>query len=336
MADPSRLLLSLRELLSFSNLIALGIQTWHLVSSPSRSTISASHYLHAIRKSQSLSMSSFTSTSLSSSFLSKILPHIGVEKEQVFTTVSISSHDSEWLRRSRHAGVRRDLWDPGRFSAIDIWICCSKHLAVWWRKQIWCVWKAGELINSMATKLLLTNTSEIKRYSFEHGGRGRLQWWVQRRRHGHPQRLSLVWVPNSDFGPNSTCVFIAGCVFFWIWAFLQPTIMSSGLLGFRIWDPGGLSHFQKIIVCTIGSFGVVLKEDSNYYVKRSMECSMNGPNSMCHCGYYHKLFVLSVHGSGRVCNGHSGLRLGQVPLVWTMHHRVFWMCCDTIVFDSLD
>ena len=178
----------------------------------------------------------------------------------------------------------------------------------------------------------------MKQHSFRHGGRGcRLRRWMQQRRHGHPQRLNWAWVPNSNCGPNPTWVFIVSCVTFWIWVFLQPTIMSPGLSGFRIWDPGGLSHFQKIIVCTIGSFGVVLKEDSNYYVKRSMEYSMNEPNSMCHCGYYHKLFVLSVHGSGRVCNGHSGLRLGQViSLVWTMHHRVFWMCCDTIVFDSLD
>ena len=41
------------------------------------------------------------------------------------------------------------------------------------------------------------------------------------------------------------------------------TLMCPGLSGFRIWEPGGLSHMKEIIDQNSGSSGVVLKEDSS-------------------------------------------------------------------------
>ena len=43
----------------------------------------------------------------------------------------------------------------------------------------------------------------------------------------------------------------------------QLTLMCPGLSGFRIWEPGGLSHLKEIIDQNSGSSGVVLKEDSS-------------------------------------------------------------------------
>ena len=105
----------------------------------------------------------------------------------------------------------------------------------------------------------------------------------------------------------------------------QLILMCPGLSGFRIWEPGGLSHLKEITDQNSGSSGVVLKEDSSLLAMLQILLKILVEWTMRHLPLWvlpH--IILSIDDSWWVFSGHSDSILEPIFYIWKLSMYVSW------------